>query len=74
MINKIIKTFFKKEVKPSNEIKIKRLGNMYIASQNEKIEVEVKSELHEYFSGFLGLKEIAKIRASHLESVVTNNA
>ena len=74
MINKIIKTFFKKEVKPNNEIKLKRLGNMYIASQNEKIEVEVKSELHEYFSGFLGLKEIAKIRESKLHCVVANNS
>ena len=74
MINKIIKAFFKKEQRKESKIKLKRLGNMYIASQIELAPHEEQTELHEYFSNFLGLKQIAKLRENDLQSVVANNA
>ena len=64
MIEKIIKLFFKKETKKAcknTQISLEKRGELYVANVETKTD-PASTELSKYFNGFVGLKEVAKIR------------
>ncbi len=71
MIEKIIKTFFRKERK-SEKDKKRRINSQIILKP--AIATEEKTELHEFFKDFSGLRKVALLREKSFPREVCENS